>query len=96
MLKEAEALSSTQSGTQPDPIVHLGQALRVQPTKFHDAIRQIYDAYREGRVVILDLAKTDERIASRVIDFCSGMSLVSIGSMHHVSSFTIVITPRVN
>lgn len=94
-LQDAEWLASLESEPPPDPVVHLAQAVRVNPSTFREAAQQVRESFRAGRVVILDLAGTEETIAVRLVDFCSAMTLTARGTLHRLSSTVLLLTPRI-
>ncbi|WP_410659611.1 cell division protein SepF [Amycolatopsis sp. lyj-112] len=94
-LQDAEWLASLESEPPPDPVVHLAQAVRVNPSTFRESAQQVRESFRVGRVVILDLAGTEESTAVRLVDFCSAMTLTSRGTLHRLSSTVLLLTPRI-
>jgi hypothetical protein len=67
--------------------------LKSSPPNCEAAIQEISQAYRDGRVISLDLQGMSISAASRVIDFCSGMMSVDLGWLFRISSLVIVVTP---
>ncbi|GAA2779394.1 cell division protein SepF [Crossiella cryophila] len=95
-IADAEELASLEAAPPANPVVHLQQAIRLVPSDYRDAARQISDHFRAGHVVIVDLAAADEATACRLVDFCSGTTLVSRGVFYQVSSTVVLLTPRID
>jgi SepF-like predicted cell division protein (DUF552 family) len=95
VMADAEELASLEAGLPVDPVVHLQQAVRLTPSGYRDAARQISEHFRAGHVVIVDLATVEENVASRLVDFCSGTTLGSRGLFYQVSSTVLLLTPRI-
>ncbi len=65
----------------------------VAPRSFA-AAKLIADHYTDGRSVILDLHTAEDRLARRLVDFCSGFCYTSGGSMERVAERLLVICPQ--
>ncbi|WP_442860952.1 cell division protein SepF [Amycolatopsis sp. CA-230715] len=94
-LDDAEWLASIEAEPPPDPVVHLTQAVHVAPSTFRESAQQVRESFRIGRVVILDIAATEESTAVRLVDFCGAMVLASRGTLHRLSSTVLLLTPRI-
>ncbi|MEV0703182.1 cell division protein SepF [Saccharopolyspora sp. NPDC050389] len=92
--EDSDWLASLGGSPPPNPAVHLQQAVRVSPSTYRESARQVHESLQRGRVVILDLAGTDESTAARLIDFCSAITLASRGVLQQLSSTVLLITPH--
>jgi hypothetical protein len=92
-LEDASKLNGYNVNSKSDPIVHLGSAVRFTPLDYKHSASQIVQHFREGRVVSIDLAEMDVREASRLVDFCSGMTAINSGWIFRVTDKVIVLTP---
>lgn len=92
-LQDADWLATLEAHPAPDPVVHLQQAIQVHPSTFRESTQKIREQFRVGRVIILDLADTEEEMAVRLVDFCSAMTLASHGVLYRLSSSVLLITP---
>lgn len=93
-LEDSDWLAALGSSPPPNAAVHLQQAARVNPSTYRESARQIHESLRHGRVVILDLASTDEQVAARLIDFCSATMLASNGVLQQLASTVLILTPH--
>jgi hypothetical protein len=92
-LESATKLNAYNVHAASDPSVHLGSARRFTPLDFQNSVGEIMEHFREGRVVSIDLGKMDGREAARLVDFCSGMTVMDSGWIFRVTDSVIVLTP---
>lgn len=92
-VQDSESLATIVANPVADPVIHLKGAVRISPTNYQDTAKRVLDHLRSSRVVILDLATIDESLASRLVDFCSGVTLGSNGWLYSVSSSTVLLAP---
>ncbi len=65
---------------------------RAEPHRFNDA-RDIGERFRHGVPVIVNLQSTDDTIARRLVDFCSGLVFGLDGKIEQVASRVYLLTP---
>ena len=68
------------------------QVVLVKPERFENA-SEIADHLREKRTVVLNLESTNKEIASRLLDFLSGVAYANEGKIKKVAISTYIITP---
>ena len=68
------------------------QVVLVKPERFENA-SEIADHLREKRTVVLNLESTNKDIASRLLDFLSGVAYANEGKIKKVAISTYIITP---
>jgi cell division inhibitor SepF len=64
----------------------------VAPSRFADA-QEIGDRFKNGQPVIVNLQASDEKLARRIIDFCSGVAYSLAGAMDKVADQVFLLTP---
>ncbi len=64
----------------------------VAPRSFNDA-QQVADEFKSQRPVILNLQDTNNDLARRLIDFCSGLTYALGGGMQKIANQTFLLTP---
>lgn len=75
------------------PLVALDEVSRYSPVDYEASVRDLSEAYRVGRSISVDLRRLDSRNASRLVDFCSGMTAGSAGWIFRIADLVIVVTP---
>ena len=64
----------------------------VKPERFENA-SEIADHLKEKRTVVMNLESTHKDIASRLVDFLSGVAYAGEGKIKKVAANTYIITP---
>ena len=64
----------------------------VKPERFENA-SEIADHLKEKRTVVINLEKTNEDVARRLVDFLSGVAYAGEGKIKKVAKGTFIITP---
>ena len=66
----------------------------VKPENY-ESVNQIADLLTGGKIVMLDLAETNNEVARRLIDFLAGVAYATGGHIHRISdqSRTFVVAP---
>lgn len=90
--EEAEEISTPSAQQQSTALVPLSDATRFMPTSYREA-RDIGEAYRVGKYVLLDLNDITDDDAKRLVDFSAGMVFHARGSMDKVTSRVFLLTP---
>jgi cell division inhibitor SepF len=91
-LSEAQNDDETPSG---QPAMGMGNGIQiaiVRPRNFRDAAT-VGEYYRQGTPVIINLEDVDHALATRIIDFVSGLVLGLCGDMERPSRRTFLIMP---
>lgn len=91
--REAEAISSAGAYPQKDPTVRLREAVRITPTTYELAAREIGEQFRDGKPVLLDLTEMRDDEAMRLVDFSAGLAFMSGSWVDRVTSRVLMLTP---
>jgi FtsZ-interacting cell division protein YlmF len=92
-LSIAESISGYDATVLSNPNIHLGEIVRLAPTKYQEAVIEIPRYFKNGSVVSVDLGGMDISQAARLVDFCSGMLAGSSGWLFRATDRVIVLTP---
>jgi hypothetical protein len=92
-LDDAASLNGFDVTAGNDPNVRLEAALRFTPSDYQVAAHEISQRFREGRVISIDLGKMDRHHAARLVDFCSGMTVICSGWIFRLTDSVVVLTP---
>ena len=84
--RAAKVLPMTSAATQSKMVI-------TQPTCFED-VQEIGEYLKQKRTVIVNLESVNKEDHRRIIDFVSGASFVTEGSIQKVSSLIYLITPK--
>ena len=68
------------------------KVILVKPERFENA-SEIADQLKDKRTVVLNLESTNKDVASRLIDFLSGVAYAGEGKIKKVAANTYIITP---
>lgn len=86
---DSDAQYDDESPSQPGMGIHIAI---LRPRNFRDAIT-IGEYYRQGVPVIINLEDMDNALATRIIDFVSGLILGLHGDVERPSRRTFLIVP---
>lgn len=64
----------------------------VKPDSFENTA-EIADNLKEKRTVVLNLERTEEAVARRIVDFLSGVAYAIEGQIKRIANRTFIITP---
>lgn len=92
-LDEAAKLNPFHASIHINTTPHV--SARYSPTSYEEALNEVARLYRDGRAVVIDLARLEERHAIRLIDHCSGMALATAGWIFRATSTAVILTPLV-
>ncbi|WP_304454342.1 cell division protein SepF [Nocardiopsis sp. YSL2] len=92
-LKSAEIMNAYSAVLGQEPDVRLGKVMRHSPREYQAAVNEISMQFRGGKVISIDLGKMSPRQAARLVDFCSGMAVVSRGWIYRVTDQVIMLAP---
>jgi len=79
--------------TGASPVVTSSKMVITEPQCFDD-VKEISDHLKERRSVIVNLETVTKEDQRRIIDFLSGATYVTDGSMQKISSLIYLITPK--
>ena len=65
----------------------------VVPQQFDDA-QQIAEKFRADRPVIVNMQSCQRELASRLLDFCSGLTYALDGGLQRIDEKVFLLTPR--
>ena len=68
------------------------QVVLVKPERYENA-SEVADHLRDKRTVVLNLEKTQKDVASRLLDFLSGVAYAQEGKIKKVALQTYIVTP---
>ncbi|WP_285582160.1 cell division protein SepF [Actinoallomurus iriomotensis] len=92
-LEDASALNAYDAHTRRDPDVRLASLVRFEPSEYQAAAYEVARHFREGNVISIDLGAMDNHQAARLVDFCSGITVMSSGWIFRVTDKVIVLNP---
>lgn len=92
-LDSATSLNAFSVHSHSDPTVRLQQAVKVHPTSYDSATREILQHFRKNNIITVDLDFIKQEQAGRLVDFCSGATAIRSGWIFRVTDKVIVITP---
>lgn len=69
------------------------QIATIHPQNFRDA-KTVAENYRLGITTIIDLHKTTDTDAKRIIDFCSGLVMGLEGTIERITSRVFLLAPH--
>lgn len=92
-LRSAEKMNAYSAVLGQEPDVRLGKVMRYSPREYQAAVNEISTQFRGGKVISIDLGNMSPRQAARLVDFCSGMAVVSRGWIYRVTDQVIMLTP---
>lgn len=92
-LNFAESINAYDVASLNDPHIHLGEIVRLAPTRYQDGAVEIPRHFKDGHVVSVDLGLMSVNHAARLVDFCSGMLAGTSGWLFRATDRVIVLTP---
>lgn len=92
-LSFAESINAYDVASLSDPGIHLGDIVRLAPTRYQDGAVEIPRHFKGGHVVSVDLGLMSVSQAARLVDFCSGMLAGTSGWLFRATDRVIVLTP---
>lgn len=92
-IEDALSLNSFSTNSINSPGVRLQSIVRFAPHDFSSAAGAICRNFRDGNVISIDMGTMEHSQASRLVDFVSGMTGVTSGSIFRITDNVIVLTP---
>jgi hypothetical protein len=89
----AESINAYDVASLSDPHIHLGEIVRMAPSRYQDGAVEIPRHFKDGHVVSVDLGLMSVNQAARLVDFCSGMLAGTSGWLFRATDRVIVLTP---
>ena len=91
---DADARRHEEPRPRPLSVVHPAElAFEVVRPEDFEAAQRIADRLRAGASVLVDLESCDRALAGRLTDFAGGLVYALGGSLQHVGSTVLLLTP---